>query len=58
MIENALKKLNITALNEMQESSVKAAKTGKDVILIAPTGSGKTLAFLLPLLSNLKTGVK
>lgn len=42
----------------MQESSVKAAKTGKDVILIAPTGSGKTLAFLLPLLSNLKTGVK
>jgi len=58
MMENALKKLNISALNEMQESSVKAAKTGKDVILIAPTGSGKTLAFLLPLLSNLKTGVK
>lgn len=58
MIENALKKLNISALNEMQESSVKAAKTGKDVILIAPTGSGKTLAFLLPVLSNLKTGVK
>ncbi len=57
MIENALKKLNIAALNEMQESSVKAAKTGKDVILIAPTGSGKTLAFLLPLLSNLKAGV-
>jgi superfamily II DNA/RNA helicase len=58
MIENALKKLNISALNEMQESSVKAAQTGKDVILIAPTGSGKTLAFLLPLLSNLKVGVK
>ncbi|WP_293785970.1 DEAD/DEAH box helicase [uncultured Pedobacter sp.] len=58
MMENALKKLNIAALNEMQEASLKAAKTGKDVILIAPTGSGKTLAFLLPLLSNLKTGVK
>lgn len=58
MIENALKKLNIAALNEMQQSSVKAAKTGKDVILIAPTGSGKTLAFLLPLLANLKPGVK
>lgn len=42
----------------MQESSVIAAKTGKDVILIAPTGSGKTLAFLLPLLSNLKIEVK
>ena len=58
MIENALKKLNIAALNEMQQSSVKAAKTGKDVILIAPTGSGKTLAFLLPLLANLKPEVK
>ena len=58
MIENALKKLNISALNEMQEYSVEAARTGKDVILIAPTGSGKTLAFLLPLLSNLKAGVK
>jgi len=57
MMENALKKLNISALNEMQEASLKAAKTGKDVILIAPTGSGKTLAFLLPLLFNLKTGV-
>ncbi len=58
MIENALKKLNIAALNEMQETSLQAAKTGKDVILIAPTGSGKTFAFLLPLLSNLKAGVK
>ncbi|RBQ02210.1 DEAD/DEAH box helicase [Pedobacter miscanthi] len=58
MIENALKKLNISALNEMQEASLQAAKTGKDVILIAPTGSGKTLAFLLPLLSNLKANVK
>jgi superfamily II DNA/RNA helicase len=58
MIENALKKMNIPALNEMQEASLHAAKTGKDVILIAPTGSGKTLAFLLPLLSSLKTGVK
>ncbi|GAA4210923.1 DEAD/DEAH box helicase [Pedobacter jeongneungensis] len=58
MIENALKKLNISALNEMQEASLQAAKTGKDLILIAPTGSGKTLAFLLPLLSNLKNGVK
>lgn len=42
----------------MQESAVEAAKTGKDVILIAPTGSGKTLAFLLPVLANLKEGVK
>ena len=58
MIENALKKLNITALNDMQNASVKAAKQGADVILVAPTGSGKTLAFLLPLLSVLKPDVK
>jgi len=58
MIANALKKLNITALNQMQESAVQAAKTGKDVVLIAPTGSGKTLVFLVPVLANLKQGVK
>ena len=58
MIENALKRLNITALNDMQNASLKAAKAGKDVVLIAPTGSGKTLAFLLPLLSNLKPDIK
>ncbi|MFC3562428.1 DEAD/DEAH box helicase [Pedobacter jamesrossensis] len=58
MIENALKRLNITALNDMQNASVKAAKAGKDVVLIAPTGSGKTLAFLLPLLSSLKSDIK
>ncbi|WP_316808898.1 DEAD/DEAH box helicase [Pedobacter agri] len=58
MIENALKKLNITALNQMQEAASKAVKSGHDVLLIAPTGSGKTLAFLLPLLAKLKPDVK
>ncbi|MFD2583944.1 DEAD/DEAH box helicase [Pedobacter vanadiisoli] len=58
MIEHALRKLNIAALNQMQEASLQAATTGKDIVLIAPTGSGKTLAFLLPLLSSLKTGVR
>jgi len=58
MIENALKKLNITALNQMQEAALKAVKSGHDVLLIAPTGSGKTLAFLLPLLPKLKPDVK
>ncbi|PWS30715.1 DEAD/DEAH box helicase [Pedobacter paludis] len=58
MIENALKRLNISALNEMQYASIKSAKTGNDVLLIAPTGSGKTLAFLLPLINNLKAEVK
>lgn len=58
MIENALKRLNITALNEMQETAVKHGKLGQDILLIAPTGSGKTLAFLLPLLTSLKADVK
>jgi len=58
MIENALKRLNITALNEMQETAVKHGELGQDILLIAPTGSGKTLAFLLPLLTSLKADVK
>ncbi|MDY0906259.1 DEAD/DEAH box helicase [Pedobacter sp. CFBP9032] len=58
MIENALKRLNITALNEMQETAVQQGKLGHDILLIAPTGSGKTLAFLLPLLLSLKVDVK
>ncbi len=58
MVEHALKRLNITALNEMQKASVDAAKSNQDIVLIAPTGSGKTLAFLLPLLSKLKPDVK
>ncbi|KQS42192.1 MAG: DEAD/DEAH box helicase [Sphingobacteriales bacterium] len=58
MIEQALKRLNITALNEMQTASVKAAEKDVDLVLVAPTGSGKTLAFLLPLLSKLKPETK
>lgn len=58
MIENALKRLNISALNDMQNASIKSVKTGNDVLLIAPTGSGKTLAFLLPLINNLRADVK
>ncbi|WP_316831022.1 DEAD/DEAH box helicase [Pedobacter aquatilis] len=57
MIENALKRLNITKLNDMQHAAVDAAGKGDDMILVAPTGSGKTLAFLLPLLSALKPGI-
>ncbi|WP_419800934.1 DEAD/DEAH box helicase [Mucilaginibacter sp.] len=52
MIKQALANLKISALNEMQQAAIAAAKKG-DVILFSPTGSGKTLAFLLPLLSLL-----
>lgn len=56
-ITNAIKNLKIESLNAMQEASVEAYQTGKDLILLSPTGSGKTLAYLLPLLSSLKPGV-
>jgi superfamily II DNA/RNA helicase len=54
MVEKILEKLKITALNDMQNAAVAAAKKGGDIVLLAPTGSGKTLAFLIPLLSVLE----
>lgn len=54
-ISSALKKLNINELNEMQEASLRANESGRNVLLLSPTGSGKTLAFLLPLLRQLKS---
>ena len=56
MIKTALENLKITALNQMQNAAISAAKKG-DVILLSPTGSGKTLGFLLPLLDLIKTDV-
>ncbi|MFP5079952.1 DEAD/DEAH box helicase [Pedobacter sp. JCM 36344] len=54
MLEKILEKLKITALNDMQNAAVGAAKKGNDIVLLAPTGSGKTLAFLLPVLTALE----
>ncbi|NVN96379.1 MAG: DEAD/DEAH box helicase [Bacteroidetes bacterium] len=48
-----LSKFNITELNKMQQSCIKAIPESNDVILISPTGSGKTLGFLLPILQLL-----
>lgn len=56
MVETVLEKLKIKSLSEMQVAALAAAAKGKDIVLLAPTGSGKTLAFLLPVLSNLKSG--
>ena len=56
MIKQALQKININALNPMQEAAIAAAKKG-DVILLSPTGSGKTLGFLLPLLGLLDANI-
>jgi superfamily II DNA/RNA helicase len=48
-----LEKLNIAALNEMQETAAQLIPENDDVIILSPTGSGKTLAFLLPILDLL-----
>jgi ATP-independent RNA helicase DbpA len=53
MIPQILNKLNISALNEMQENALLAAQNDHDLVLLSPTGSGKTLAFLLPILLKL-----
>lgn len=51
--ENILSALQIDALNEMQEASIKANQEADNVILLSDTGSGKTLGFLIPVLESL-----
>ena len=50
IIQSALKNLGVEELNKMQETTLKQAVEGNDIILLSPTGSGKTIAYLLPLL--------
>lgn len=52
-VVQALKKLQITQLNEMQSCMQEEMQVHDSLILLSPTGSGKTLAFLLPLLNKL-----
>jgi superfamily II DNA/RNA helicase len=51
--QDILTKLNIHALNPMQEEAVSVIETTTNTIILSPTGTGKTLAFLLPLLKSL-----
>ena len=51
--QDILSKLNIQALNPMQEEAVSVIETTTNTILLSPTGTGKTLAFSLPLLKIL-----
>ncbi|APQ18997.1 DEAD/DEAH box helicase [Maribacter hydrothermalis] len=46
--EEILSKLNIDALNPMQESALDSISSSNNTIILSPTGTGKTLAFLLP----------
>jgi superfamily II DNA/RNA helicase len=51
--QEILEKLNIAALNPMQEEAIAVIEKTANTILLSPTGTGKTLAFLLPILKNL-----
>lgn len=51
--EEILSKLNIDALNPMQEEAITVISSTANTILLSPTGTGKTLAFLLPVLDVL-----
>ena len=57
-LDSILANFKIEALNSMQQETIDAFKTTKDLILISPTGSGKTLAFLLPIISVLNSDRK
>lgn len=48
-ILEALKKLKIERLTEVQEKAFKPIYEGKNCLIISPTGTGKTLAALLPI---------
>lgn len=48
-----LNKLNIAALNPMQEAAIAVIEITTNTVLLSPTGTGKTLAFLLPLVKAL-----
>lgn len=52
-----LSKLNIEALNAMQQATLAATETHRNIILLSDTGSGKTLAFLLPLVASLQADI-
>lgn len=51
--KDILAKLNIVALNPMQEEAIAVIEKTANTILLSPTGTGKTLAFLLPILKSL-----
>jgi superfamily II DNA/RNA helicase len=48
-----LEKLGIEKLNPMQEETISAIHSSKNVVLLSPTGTGKTVAFLLPIIEKL-----
>lgn len=56
--QEILGKLNIEALNPMQEEALATIEANTNTILLSPTGTGKTVAFVLPLLNSLDPEVE
>ena len=56
--QDILDKLNIKALNPMQEEALLSITNAENTVLLSPTGTGKTLAFLLPTITALDTNCK
>ena len=56
--QDILDKLNIQALNPMQEEALLSITSVENTVLLSPTGTGKTLAFLLPTLQTLNIDSK
>lgn len=53
---DGLEAMNFVQPSPIQEASIPAILSGKDVIACAQTGTGKTAAFVLPILSMLSSG--
>lgn len=53
MLDQILNSLGFSALNPMQEETLKISKKEDNLLILSPTGSGKTVAFLLPLVENI-----
>jgi len=51
--KKALAALNFTKMTQIQQKSIPALLSGKDIVGAAKTGSGKTLAFLIPVIELL-----
>lgn len=58
MQRNALGRLDIERLNDMQSAALEHCCQNDSMVLLSPTGTGKTLAFLLPLLDRLDASCK
>ena len=56
--QDILDKLNIEALNPMQEEALLSITSIANTVLLSPTGTGKTVAFLLPTIAALDANCK